>query len=450
MIERRLLYLPIETKARELLGKIFLAARAVERGWIVVMGAHADTRKFMLEHPAGLYVETSIPDVKAPRLERVRSAGHRIANLCEESIAYADGRDYCTRKIGLASLKSTDLLLVPGERNAQHLHAYRPECDGKVVVTGNPRFDTLLPGVRCVYHHEAEALRETFGRFVLVNTNFGRPNPYRRDDDPVAKLIARGLISEGDEADFVRRHLSFKRRQMQGLQTLLKDLATSGSVEKIVVRPHPVENHDVWREWARPLDIEVRYEGSANDWMMAADAVVHPGCTTGMEGLLLDRAVFSYVPEADSEFIGEQDRASEWVTNAEELSNGLARVRGFGQQEVRKGFAPQRERLRSSIANVEPPYAADRILDELERLDVRPVRPGQVGVGSSLLLKVMRAGRGLLPKRPDAKRDERSIQKFPGVTEEEISGPLAQWADACILSTMPQIARFHDRLWMLH
>ena len=450
MTGRRLLYLPIETKARELLGKSFLAARAVERGWIVVMGAHADTRKYMLEHPAGLYVETSIPDAKAERLERIHAAGHRVANLCEESIVYADGRDYCTRKIGLSTLRFTDLLLVPGDRNAEHLRDYRPECDGKVVVTGNPRFDTLLPGVRCVYNQAAKAIKDTFGRFVLVNTNFGRPNPHRRDEDPVAKLIARGLISEGDEADFIRRHLSFKRRQMNGLQGVLEDLAASGSVEKIVIRPHPVENHDAWREWARPLNIEVRYEGSANNWMMAADAVVHPGCTTGIEGVLLDRAVFSYVPEADSEFIGEQDRASECVANAEELSNGLERVRGLGQQDSRKGFAAQRERLRHSIANVEQPYAADRILDELERLDLRPVRLAQLGMGSGFLSKVVRAGRRYLPRRPDAKRDARSIQKFPGVAEEEIRGPLAQWADARILTQMPQITRFNDRLWALH
>ena len=114
MTKRRLLYLPMETKARELLGKSFLAARAVERGWIVVTGAHADTRKFMLEHPAGVYVETSIPEAKTARLERISAAGHRIANLCEESIVYAEGRDYCTRKIGSARSRFVDLLLVPG------------------------------------------------------------------------------------------------------------------------------------------------------------------------------------------------------------------------------------------------------------------------------------------------------------------------------------------------
>ena len=186
-----MLYLPIETKARELLGKTFLAARAVERGWIVVMGAHLDTRKFMLNRPAGVYVETSIPDAKAARLEQIHAAGHRIVNLCEESIVYADGRDYCTRKLGPNSLHWTDILLVPGERNAEHIHAHRPECDDKVAITGNPRFDILLPRVRCVYNHEADAIKEKFGRFVLVNTNFGRPNPFRPEDDPVAKLIAR-------------------------------------------------------------------------------------------------------------------------------------------------------------------------------------------------------------------------------------------------------------------
>ena len=116
---------------------------------------------------------------------------------------------------------------------------------------------------------------------------------------------------------------------------------------------------------------------------------------------------------------------------------------------MRKGFAPQRERLRSSIANVEAPYAADRILDSVERLDVRPVRPADLGVGGGFLSKLL-AGRRGAPQPSNAKKDERTIQKFPGVTEEEIRAPLSQWADAAILTQVPQITRFHDRLWVLH
>lgn len=71
MRKRRVLYMPIETKTREPLGKSFLAARAVERGWIVVMGAQRDTRDFMRGKPAGVYVEMSIPDRKISRLEQI-------------------------------------------------------------------------------------------------------------------------------------------------------------------------------------------------------------------------------------------------------------------------------------------------------------------------------------------------------------------------------------------
>ncbi len=371
--------------------------------------------------------------------------------ICAKRASSISTRSITARaRSGSNSLKFVDLLLVPGQRNWQHLSTYRPECNGKAVITGNPRFDTLLPGVRCVYSDEADEIRDKFGEFILVNTNFGRPNPFRPGDDPVAKLMARGLVNEEDNADLIRRHVKFKRWQMQGLQGVLADLATSGAVEKIVVRPHPVENHDVWREWARPLNIEVRYEGSANNWMMAADAVVHPGCTTGMEGLLLDRAVFSYVPDANSEFIGEQDRASECVANADELSKGLARVRGLDQQDVRKDFRAQRERLRNSIVNIETPYAADRILDAFEAFDLKPVAPEQVINGGGILAKAMQVAGRLLPRRSPAKPDERSLQKFPGVSEQEITAPLAQWVDACILTQMPQVTRFSDRLWVLH
>ncbi len=46
-MKRRTLYLPIETKARELLGKTLLAAKAVERGWVVFLGQDRAIREQM-------------------------------------------------------------------------------------------------------------------------------------------------------------------------------------------------------------------------------------------------------------------------------------------------------------------------------------------------------------------------------------------------------------------
>lgn len=450
MNQRRLLYLPIETKARELLGKSFLAARAVERGWIVVMGDKGVTRGFMQDHPPGTYVEISIPDKKASRLEEIHRAGHRIVNLCEEGILYTDGRDYCARKLGADAFRWTDRLLLPGERNASDIRSHFPECSDKVAITGNPRFDVLAPGLRCIYEERAAAIKRRFGRFLLVNTSFGRANPQRTGEDAAENLIARGFIHEGSEAEFIRRQMQFKRRQMQGLQTLLQELSKSGAVDRIVLRPHPIENHDVWRDWAKPLNVEVRYEGSANEWILAADAVLHPGCTTGVEGLLLDRPVFSYVPEPDSEFINQPDRVSQWVKNADELLAGLARFGGLAPECLRKAFASQRAALRSYLANIDPPLAADRILDELDQLDVPTARLDQIRPRHSASSRWISNLRNLFPRTSKSVNAMRKHQKFPGVSEAEIRTPFELWSEAGILSQMPQIARFSDRLWALH
>ena len=177
-MSERFLYVPVEIKAREFLGKTFLAARAAERGWAVFMGESNRVREYLRDHAGGVYIEIGIPEKKANRLAAIRAAGHCIANMCEEGLVYSDGRDYCHRKLGPNALRSTDRLLVVGSRNADDIREYRSEFADKIAVTGNPRFDTLLSKVRCVYRRDAAALRERYGRFVLVNTNFTRVNAY--------------------------------------------------------------------------------------------------------------------------------------------------------------------------------------------------------------------------------------------------------------------------------
>ena len=142
--------------------------------------------------PAGVYVEMSIPDRKIPRLEQIRKEGHRIANLCEESAFYTNPADYCARKLGSGALALVDVLLTAGERNAHDIRSHRPEGEGKIAVTGNPRFDVLLPELRSVYRGAAEAIKSELGSFLLVNSNFVRVNAYGRDQDTVERWLEKG------------------------------------------------------------------------------------------------------------------------------------------------------------------------------------------------------------------------------------------------------------------
>ena len=452
MSRRRILYLPVETKTRELLGKTFLAARAVERGWVVIMGAFSEVTSFMKEHPPGIFVAASVPERKAPRLEQIRRSGHVVANLCEESVVYANGREYCDRRLGASSVPWVNRFLVVGRKNAEHIQVHRPELAEKIAVTGNPRFDTLLPELRRVYDAEADRIRQRYGRFILVNTNFGRNNTFKDGEDFVARLMKNGAIRDSEHENFNHRFVRYKTQQMQGLQTLIRELAKSDFADAIVVRPHPVENHDVWRDWAADErnNILVRFEGNANVWMLAAEAVLHPGCTTGVEGLLLDRAVFSYVPVPESEFLNQSDAISEPVENAGQLIERLSGA-DLSQEGVRDQFGHQREKLSSYVANTAQPFAADRILDQFEQLEVPSMTLDQCGIPKrSFLGRTSWRLRQWSRFAQQSSVTARQAQKLPGISLEDLRRPLACWADDGALVGTASISRLGSRLWAFH
>ena len=180
-----------------------------------------------------------------------------------------------------------------------------------------------MPGARTVFEQSGkERSGKRCGRFLLVNLNFNPANPGRRTD-MVAKWQKLGKLATSRQVDLVRRWVDHKKRLMEGLQALLVEVARAGVFERIVLRPHPEENHDTWREWAAGVggDIVFHYDpqSGANPWTLASTMMLHAGCTTGLEALLLDLPSVSFAPEPDSEFQNPADAVSARVTTAGEF-----------------------------------------------------------------------------------------------------------------------------------
>lgn len=437
---RRRLYLQVEIKSRELLGRILLAAKAVERGWEVYLGDTASIRKWAAKGVPGAYIELSIPDHKAAMLAGIRANDVRVACLCEENVVYPDGEEYCARKMGRAALAHTDLVFASGERNYAHLAANRPEVAERFSITGNPRFDTLLPDLRSVYQPSADAIAKRYGSFLLVNTNFGTVNPYNPKSDYVAGLVRDKMIAGDKHVQFMREFVAYKRAHLAQFKDTLSAIASAKVFERIVVRPHPVENHQAWREWGKSRGVEVAYTGNANAWMLAARAILHTGCTTGIEGLLLDRPAATFQPSVERKFLTLADEASERVTDADTFLDKVAAWSKLAPSELRAAFSPQRSLINSHIANTQPPLASDRMLDALGTLDYTASADGSTPSRGSRLLAYMasiRTARG------------REKQKFPSLARHEVVTPLKLWAEAGVLRGMPKLERIGGRSFRL-
>ena len=238
----------------------------------------------------------------------------------------------------------------------------------------------------------------------------------------MARLMKGGLGGDESKPAYYRALRDYKIRLMKRLRELLREVANAGIADRIIVRPHPVENHEFnWRAWAAAIpNIEVRYEGNANVWMLAAEAVLHSGCTTGVEGLLLDRPVFSLIPEPDSAFLNQSDAVSQHVESADEFLERFSELSVTDQ--TRGRHSAKREKLGRLVANVEQPFAADRILDQLEELDLSLVSLHEAGVRSKALSPWTSSHSAQLAEggsRP-MQVTPRQRQKFPGITLDDL------------------------------
>jgi hypothetical protein len=61
------------------------------------------------------------------------------------------------------------------------------------------------------------------------------------------------------------------------------------------VRPHPTENQEVYKNIAaRCKRVHVTNEGNVVPWLLASKAVIHNGCTTGVEAYMMGVPAVSY------------------------------------------------------------------------------------------------------------------------------------------------------------
>lgn len=139
----------------------------------------------------------------------------------------------------------------------------------------------------------------------------------------------------------------------------------------IVVRPHPTENQDTYREIAaRCRRVHVTNEGNVVPWLRATRAVVHNGCTTGLEAFVLGVPAVSYRATIDETydhgFYRVPNLLSHQCFDHDHLRHTLEEILG-GRLGPADGDA-RRALLQEHLTAMEGPLACERIVDVLEEM----------------------------------------------------------------------------------
>ena len=371
------LLIPVENQVRELDAKLLLACVAAKRGLTAIIGPKRLIESRAASFPRSIYLAKSVLHGHRKFLRLACKLGHKVVAWDEDALVHLPPEIYFSRRLSAASLACVSHLFAWGEDNAALWRQY-PELpqDLPIHVTGNPRGDLLRKEMRGYYQPAVEKLRNTYGDYILINTNFNHVNAYTPDrnlfqpcdqngEPPIFGRAARGMPRA--YAEGLRDH---KKATFTHFLELIPALEKAFPDHSIVVRPHQVEDQDVYHQIATSCQrVHVINKGYVVPWLIASQVLIHNGCTTSVEAFGLGVPVVSYRvavnPTYDEGFYRLPNGLSHSCFSFAELEETLRQIlRGRSVDNQGKG---RRALFTHYLAAQEGDLACERMVDVLAR-----------------------------------------------------------------------------------
>jgi surface carbohydrate biosynthesis protein len=378
MTKKAPLIVPVENQVRELDPKLLLVIIAAKRGFTSVIGSHRLVDFRIASFPRSLYLNKSFTIMNLKMFKIMHMLGHKIVTWDEEALVHLPADMYYSRRLSPLSIKYVSHLFAWGEDNARLWRQYPEMPNGMPIhVSGNPRGDLLRPEMRAFYEKDAEELRNIYGDFILINTNFNHVNAFYPSQNlfkPVKKpgeLPKFGKAARGMTREFAEALRDHKQAIFDHFKYLIPALDKEFPELNIIVRPHPTENQELYHEIAARCNrVRVTNEGNVVPWLMATKALIHNGCTTGVEAFAMDVPAISYRVEInetiDHGFYRLPNQLSHQCFNFEEMRETLGRIL---DGDLGKADGDQRQAfIDRYLAAQRGPLACERMLDVLENM----------------------------------------------------------------------------------
>jgi len=458
------LIIPIENQVRELDPKLLLAYVAAKRGFSSILGFRREIHFQISSFPPGIYLSKSMTAASDLMFQIMRKLGHEIVAWDEEALVHLPPATYFSRRLSPLAMAFVSHMLAWGQDNAELWKQYPRLPDGSEIhVTGNPRNDLLRPEMRHYYKETVVELRERYGDFILINTNFNHVNAFypglnlfvpndKPGGEPRPGRAARGMTRE--YAEGLRDH---KQAIFEKFQQLIPAVEKAFPKYNTVVRPHPTENQEIYRQIAAKCErVEVTNEGNVVPWLMAAKALIHNGCTTGVEAYVMGVPAISYRATVndlyDLGFYLLPNKLSYQCFDFEELRLTLEKILAG---ELGAAVGDERKNLvNQHLAALEGPLACERIVDVCEKIidgQLERSKPGLLdrltGYCMANMRTLKRKIKANLPRAQNKPAFHR--HRYPEVSLEEMKYRMLKFQQVLGDSSKLQVEQFSDQFFRI-
>ena len=368
---RRRLILPVEVFNREFDAKVLLACFAAERGFSVIIGAKREINLNLSSFPSSIYLPINLHNRNQVTNHLLKNLGHTLVGVDEEAIVYCSPEVYVKEKLGTIVFPQPNVYLAWGSENARIWKSQKNYNGMPVHITGNPRTDLLRQELQPYWSLSVENIRKQFGKIILINTNFGKLNNFRPNKGDEKKALDAATNSpetvDQQELGMAKHRLAL----FEHFQEMVGKVGKAFPTHTILIRPHPSENHEIWKQAGKGCsNVQVHFEGHVTPWLLASDAIIHNSCTTGLEGYLLKRPVFSFQPITSERFDKELPNAlSQQAASSQELIDLLGKALSSQTGSLENGSLHKNQLVEQYLFSLNGPFASENIVTTLENFD---------------------------------------------------------------------------------
>jgi surface carbohydrate biosynthesis protein len=460
----RFLIIPVENQVRELDPKLLLACVAAQRGFTSIIGFRREIHFSIGAFPRGIYLSKSMTGASDMMFNIMGKLGHDVVAWDEEALVHLPDKIYYSRRLSPTAMQQVSHFFAWGKDSADLWKRFTHFPAGTPVhVTGNPRCDLLRPDVRKYYRQEVERLQEKYGDFILINTNFNHVNAF----SPVQNLFQPktnpdekpkfGRSAFGMTRQYAKKLQELKQGVFKAFQAMIPKLEQAFPKHNLVVRPHPTENPAVYHRIAdRCSRITVTNEGNVVPWLMACRAVIHNGCTTGVEAFVLGVPALSYraviKEEIDYGFYRLPNLVSHQCFSMDELVGSLKEIlsgnMGPADGEERKKLVNQH------LAATSGSLACERIVNVLEKMVSENSGMPMPDPLSRLHGRIWAAGRTLVKhvksRLPGShNKPEFQRHRYPEIPLEEMQNRARRFQEIIGFQNKVIVRRFHKQFFTI-
>ena len=459
-----LLLIPVENQVRELDPKLLLACIAARRGFSSVIGSRRELEFRIDSYPRSIYLSKSMTRRSLIFFRMARKFGHDIVTWDEEALVHLPPETYFSRRLHPKAIRLVSHLFAWGRDNEGlwRQYAHMP-ADMPIHSTGNPRNDMLRPEMHPFYEKEVQALRHCYGDFLLVNTNFNHVNAFGSDMN-----LFQSVNKPGEPAKFGRAARGMSREYARGLwnhkhavfksfQQLLPRLAQAFPDLNIIVRPHPTEAHDVYKDIAaRYSRIHVTNEGNVVPWIQATRVVLHNGCTTGVEAFVMKVPAVSYRQAVDEKydngFYRLPNAVSHQCFNFDQLRDMIQQILA-GNLGVADGDERQ-ALVKEYLSSQDGPLACERMVEVLAAAAAQQNHNNRLSLWNRCQRRLIAEGyhfyKRLKPKLPGShNRPDFQKHRYPGIALEALNDKIERIQNILEDTTRLKVEQINDVLFRI-